>query len=242
MDVFNIFAGTCSIVGLFLSLFVASKVTKLSKSNNNNSGVLQTGDGKQSVASGASVIAGKGAVVNYTQEIHGKRDEPPVLTELEYEIIPVDYLQYEKGISRKACDLINMGESNNFRINVDFRTFQPVIKDKCWIGYAITSLPLKDWRSFVNKEYIFQFNYAALGEVANIWIELTNKKTNQKLYNRKLDLSSDEQRFQLCLGNYNNAIEDWQSIDEICFVFFPHECEKANGAVLISNMCIVKED
>lgn len=242
MEIFNIFAGSCSIVGFFLSLFVASKVTKLSKSNNNNSGVLQTGDGKQSVASGASVIAGKGAIVNYTQEIHGKREEPPVLTELEYEIIPVDYLQYEKGISGKACDLINMGESNNFRINVDFRTFQPVIKDECWIGYAITSLPLKDWRSFVSKGYTLQFNYAALGAVANVWIEMTNKKTNQKLCKKKLDLSSDEQRFQLRLENYNNVIEDWRYIDEICFVFFPHECGEANGAVLISNMCIIKEN
>ena len=47
MNIFNIIAGICSILGLVVSLFVASKVQKISESNNNNSGKLNQGDGVQ---------------------------------------------------------------------------------------------------------------------------------------------------------------------------------------------------
>ena len=56
MDCFNVIAGISSIISLLISIFVASKVVKLSNSNNNNAGVIQTGDGVQKVAEGNSVI------------------------------------------------------------------------------------------------------------------------------------------------------------------------------------------
>ena len=56
MEWFNVIAGISSIISLLISIFVASKVVKLSNSNNNNAGVIQTGDGVQKVAEGNSVI------------------------------------------------------------------------------------------------------------------------------------------------------------------------------------------
>ena len=61
MEWFNVIAGISSIISLLISIFVASKVVKLSNSNNNNAGVIQTGDGVQKVAEGNSVIADEGA-------------------------------------------------------------------------------------------------------------------------------------------------------------------------------------
>lgn len=43
LDVFNLIASTCSTIGLIVTLVVASKVTKLMKSNNHNSGQIQQG-------------------------------------------------------------------------------------------------------------------------------------------------------------------------------------------------------
>lgn len=42
MEWFNVIAGISSIISLLISIFVASKVVKLSNSNNNNAGVIQT--------------------------------------------------------------------------------------------------------------------------------------------------------------------------------------------------------
>lgn len=61
MEWFNVIAGISSIISLLISIFVVSKVVKLSNSNNNNAGVIQTGDGVQKVAEGNSVIADEGA-------------------------------------------------------------------------------------------------------------------------------------------------------------------------------------
>ena len=41
MEIFNVISGVCSIVGLIVSLFVASKVSKMVKSNNDNKGELR---------------------------------------------------------------------------------------------------------------------------------------------------------------------------------------------------------
>ncbi len=45
MEIFNVIAGICSIASLVVSVFVASKVLKISNSNNDNKGEIQTGDG-----------------------------------------------------------------------------------------------------------------------------------------------------------------------------------------------------
>ena len=49
MEWFNVIAGISSIISLLISIFVASKVVKLSNSNNNNAGVIQTGEDRKSV-------------------------------------------------------------------------------------------------------------------------------------------------------------------------------------------------
>lgn len=43
MEWFNVIAGISSIISLLISIFVASKVVKLSNSNNNNAGVYRQG-------------------------------------------------------------------------------------------------------------------------------------------------------------------------------------------------------
>lgn len=60
LDIFNLIASTCSTIGLIVTLVVASKVTKLMKSNNHNSGQIQQGDGDQNVSKDHSVIGSGG--------------------------------------------------------------------------------------------------------------------------------------------------------------------------------------
>lgn len=75
MEWFNVIAGISSIISLLISIFVASKVVKLSNSNNNNAGVIQTGDGVQKVAEGNSVIAdGGGDILRLQRSDHFGRD------------------------------------------------------------------------------------------------------------------------------------------------------------------------
>lgn len=80
---FNVIAGISSIISLLISIFVASKVIKFSNSNNNNAGIIQTGDGVQKIAKENSVIADEGATYYDYREatIVGEIDEPPILTE-----------------------------------------------------------------------------------------------------------------------------------------------------------------
>lgn len=99
----NMIASICSILGLFVSLFVESKVNKFSKSNNDNAGVLQSGDGTQNIARSNSLIVGShgsGTYYNYKgAKINGKIDTPPILTQKTYLITPMDFFKYKKGVS-----------------------------------------------------------------------------------------------------------------------------------------------
>lgn len=63
MDIFNFIASTCSIIGLIVSLVIASKVIKFTKSNNNNSGQIHQGYGDQNVAQDHSLI-GDGTLIH----------------------------------------------------------------------------------------------------------------------------------------------------------------------------------
>ena len=245
MKELNLIASVCSIIGLLVSLFVASKVNKLSKSNNDNSGVLQSGDGIQNIAKGDSMIVGahgSGTYHNYKgAKINGKIDNPPVLTEKTYYIAPVDYLKYKQGVSDNSCNMVVPGKSNSMCFIVDFSHIESKPEENRWIGYAIQSMPMYDWRSFVNEDYILKFSYIATENISNIWIEMTNKKSNKKIYKEPLALSLEEKKFQLPLGKYKTRLEDWKSVDEICFVFFPEECVDQKGSVFITDLIVSSE-
>ncbi|CAM3921470.1 MULTISPECIES: hypothetical protein [Bacillus cereus group] len=52
MELFNVIAGVCSIISLFISIFVASKVIKISNNFNNNSSRKQVVLGKKNKTAG----------------------------------------------------------------------------------------------------------------------------------------------------------------------------------------------
>lgn len=241
MEIINLFASVCSIVGLFVSLFVASSVHKLSKVDTGDNATIQNGnDNIHAVTGDNSVIAAPKAKVNYNIT---KTDEkkPPVLTKQEYSITPVEYDKYKDGVSGKACNMLILGNSNNMRFVTDFSDIQSLPEVNRWIGFAIKSLPMFDWRSFVNEGYSLEFSYIGTDSIRNIWIELTNKELNKKIYKKCIKLSSEEKKFCLSLSKYKNQIEDWKSVDEICFVFFPEECIGQKGSVFVTDL-IIKHD
>ena len=122
MEWFNVIAGISSIISLLISIFVASKVVKLSNSNNNNAGVIQTGDGVQKVAEGNSVIADEGATYYDYREatILGEIDEPPVLTESRYPVLADESYRYSENVAERLCKMITPGNANNYCFIVDF--------------------------------------------------------------------------------------------------------------------------
>lgn len=242
MDILNIIESICSIIGLFVSIFVASEVVKISNFNNHNSGKLNHGEGAQKVVEQHSILADNHSNATYNDysgaTIVGDLDEPPILTETNYPIFVTEIDKYRYGISSETCELKVMKAVNTMCFSVDFKNIQAKPEDNRWIGYSVKSLPMKDWRSFVNKNYSLEFNYSAIGTIKEIWIEITNFEINKKIYKRKLELSTNEDKFTLQMGNYKGVIDDWKSVDEICFVFFPEDCIGQQGTVFIIDMSI----
>lgn len=244
MDYFNVIAGICSIISLFITIFVASKVVKLSNSNNNNAGEIQTGDGVQKIAKGNSVIADGGSTyIDYREAtIVGEIDEPPILTEDRYPILADESYGYSENVADSLCRMITPGNANNYCYMVDFNSVTSKPEMNRWIGYTIQSLPMSDWRTFVNENYVLEFQYMAEGDIRYINLEITNANIGKKLCKRKLELLSDEQKFCLPLGKYIKSVEDWKSVNEICFVFFPEECVGQKGCVFITDVALVKDE
>lgn len=136
MEWFNVIAGISSIISLLISIFVASKVVKLSNSNNNNAGVIQTGDGVQKVA-------------------------------------------------ERLCKMITPGNANNYCFIVDFSNITSKPKRNRWIGYTIQSLPMGDWRTFVNENYALEFQYMTDWNIQCINLEITNTRIGKKTMQKK---------------------------------------------------------
>lgn len=244
MEIFNIIANSCSIVGLLVALFTASKVVRLSNSNNDNTGEIQQGDGMQKIAKDHSVLAEEHSNVKYTYydnpQIYGEIDELPDLSDTYYPISAIEIDKYQLGIARNTSDLTIMNAANTLCFTVDFKNVTSKTDDNRWIGYSIKSLPMSDWRSFINMNYCLEFDYVAIGNVKEIWLEITNFKANKKICKRKLELSSLEKHFNLQLNCYKNVFNDWKSVDEICFVFFPEDCIGQQGSVFIINPSVRK--
>lgn len=173
MEIFNLIASVCSFVGLFVSLFVATRVMKLSNSNNNNSGEIHQGNGNQNIAKEKAALAtgNSSAVYNdYTNAtINGKVDELPELANTDYSVIVQEYAKYNYGDDASLCNLI-FPNANTMCFNVDFTNMSSKPDQNRWIGYCIKSLPMRDWRSFVKESYHLQFNYMATDTIGEIHI------------------------------------------------------------------------
>lgn len=241
MEIFNLFAGVCSIVGLIVSLFVASKVTKIT----NEKGETLLGSGTQKTAKEKAAFADNNSTATYNDysgaTINGEVDEMPELTKSRYNILNTNIDKYKCGISANTCNLMFVGNLNTFCFNVDFSGIKSNPENERFIGYSVMSLPMKDWRSFINKHFKLCFNHVTCGTINELWIEFTNKSIGKKIYKEKVILSSNQNTYQLSLKQFKPTIEDWKSVDEICFVFFPEDCIGTTGTVCLTDMVIEME-
>lgn len=244
MELFNIIASTCSIVSLFISLLIASKVLKISRANNDNQGEILCGDGTQTIVKDKAVFAENNSNATFNDysgaTINGEIDELPVLSEDKYPFIIRNAVKYNTGVASDTCDLMILDNLNTMCFTINFSSVISKPEDSRWIGYSIKSLPMKDWRSFVNDNYCLEFTHMAAGTINKIWIELTNKHTNQKIYQSIVKLEKNKNRFILEFSNFKNIVDDWKYVDEICFVFFPQECIGTQGTIFISDLSIKK--
>lgn len=241
MEIFNLFAGVCSIMGLFVSLFVASKVTKIT----NEKGETLLGSGTQKTAKEKAAFADNHSTAAYNDyrgaTINGEIDEYPVLNDNTYLISNKTSNKYQSGVSKDTCNLMSIGNENTFCFSIDFSKVKTEPDSSRWIGYSVMSLPMKDWRSFVNEDYKLCFNHVTCGTINELWIEFTNKSINKKIYREKVVLSSNKSRYQLSLKQFKSIINDWKSVDEICFVFFPEDCVGMTGTVCLADVVVEKE-
>lgn len=100
---------------------------------------------------------------------------------------------------------------------------------------------MRDWRSFILENYKFSFTYSCTDTIKEVWIEMTNKKENLKLYKYKLKLSYHKNEFSLSLNTFSNVIDTWKYVDEICFVFFHEDCIGQKGTVYITDLKVSKK-
>ena len=240
MDIFNFIAGVCSILGLLISIFVANKVIKILNlnSNNNNSGTILQGNNKLEVKADHSVN-GNGVVNDYrNSNIIGDIDKMPDLTQRVY---PVSIKQLDKYRSELSPDTCNLLEQNvNIILELDFLNQEFYESKSQFIGYALKSLPMKDWRSFVNEGYCMIFNYEKTGTIPSFNVEITNTMLGKKIFKRNLVLDENVHTLRIDLSDFMPQIDDWKSVDEICFVFFLNECKGTCGKLKISSIRIEK--
>lgn len=243
MDVFNIVAGISSILGLIISIFVASKVIKLSNFNNNNSGVILQGDGDVEMASEHSATGSATVVHNdyRNANISGKVDKFPELVKDKYPINNSNMVKYHNDISPKTCNQIDTGNTDISIFSTDFVRAELHEEQVQFIGYSLKSLPMKDWRSFINEKYFLVFDYEKTGTINNFNIEITNFKLGKKILQMKMPIDNETNTFRLKLSDFVAQIEDWKSVDEICFVFFLNECFNMYGTLKISSMRIERD-
>lgn len=238
-DIINIISEICSILGFIVSLFIASKLIKNSNSNNENEGEIFQGEGRQTVVKDHSATGNSSVIHNEYKDsvIYGEIDNKPVLTQKLYLISTDNITKYRQNISDLASEMVtannnNMILSTNF-VGIDFNE-----NDTCFIGYCIKSLPLKDWRSFIEEDYCLSFEYEGTGTINEFFIEFKNCSINKKILNLKVIPTHEKQTFVIRLKDFENVIDDWKSIDEMCIVFFPNKLKEVYGTLSIHDLKI----
>lgn len=242
VDVFNLVSGISSILGLIISIFVASKVIKIANSNNNNSGVILQGNEDVEVASEHSATGSATVVHNDYRNVNisGKVDKFPELLKDKYPIDNSNIVKYYDNILPRTCNKIDTGNTDILIFSTDFVHTELHEDQVQFIGYSLKSLPMKDWRSFINENYFLVFDYEKTGTINNFNMEITNFKLGKKILQMKLPIDNEINTFRLKLSDFVAQIEDWKSVDEICFVFFLNECFNMYGTLKISSMRIEK--
>lgn len=244
MEIIGLAADICTVLGLFVTIFVASKVMKMTKSNNNNHGQIFQGKGEQKIVKEKAAYAenhSKAVYNDYSDSvIYGDIDEIPEPDKDKYIIEATEIDKYKLGVSEERSRLIIPGNTNILCISADFMDEISKPQESRWIGYAIKSLPMRDWRGLIENDFILKFNYISTETIDTIWVEFTNKIANKKILKRKIITSPDSRELRLSLGKYKANIIDWKSVDEICFVFFPEECISKKGTIYISDLSLIK--
>lgn len=225
----SIIAEACSILGCIVSLFVASSLVKLSKSFNANKGMIQTGNGKQNFAKDHSMIATEHASAVYNDYSNATINGSEENKELSY----VDF--YKQNIEENTFRRLDMNKENMLLFESNFTQTNSKPTEERWIGYSIKTLPTKDWRTFVNENFKLQFDYSAMGTISEIWMEISGSAQNKKICKRKIELKNCEEKYELKLEKFKNVIEDWKTVNEICFVMFPEHCIGEKGIICITN-------
>jgi len=240
-DIITVVSEICSVLGFIISLFIASKLIRNSRSNNNNHGEIFQGEGDPMIAKDHSAVNHSSVIHNEFKDsvIVGEPDIKPVLTESEYPIAVSNVIKYRQGIPDIASEMVS-AEKNNIIISANFQNCNLKDSEVNFIGYCIKSLPLKDWRSFIDEEYSLSFDFNKTGTIDEFYVEFKNCAINKKIINLKISPQKEKQSFVLNLKDFQNFSEDWKSVDEMCIVFIPNSYNSVFGTLTVSDLKISK--
>lgn len=242
-EVISIVSEICSILAFVLSSFIASKLIRNSKSNNDNKGEIIQGEGDHTIAKDHSAISNSSVVHNEYKDsvIYTDVDFKPVLTEKKYPILMTSVVKYRENIPDIASDVVSRNY-NNIILSANFLECELDEEKTCHIGYCINSLPLKDWRSFIDNNFSLSFECDKTGTIDEFYIEFKNCIANKKIWKFKVAPTNEKQTLTFNFKDFKNSSEDWKSVDEMCVVFFPDKSNRVYGTVTLSNLIISAEE
>ncbi len=223
----------CTVLSLILSIFAASSVIKIKNGNIKNK-MFNLGKGNpQQNNVNISQSENFGNTINMT----GK--EIPELTKNEYSfnlIQDQNMLLYFNQIDKSV--LKYSAKQNSIYFDIDFRNKYLNSIETPFAGCAIKSIPMNDWRGFIKENYILSFDYCSTFE-GEMQFEITS--SIGKIFQQPVYLKKDMfDKFTIKLSDFEPIMENWESVTEICFVFFPEKCLNTFGTIKIQNLCIKK--
>lgn len=242
-EVISIISEICSILSFLLSSFIASKLIRNSKSNNDNKGEIIQGDGDPTIAKDHSAISNSSVVHNEYKDsvIYTDLDFKPVLKEKKYPIMTSSVIKYRENIPDITSEIVSRNH-NNIILSANFLGCELSVEKEHYIGYCIKTLPLRDWRSFIDNNFSLSFDCERTGTIHEFYIEFKNCIANKKIWEFKVSLTHEKQTLTYSLKDFKNVSEDWKSVDEMCVVFFPDESDRVYRTIALSNLIISAEE
>lgn len=146
---------------------------------------------------------------------------------------------YNYGVHTNAIFCEKSRENKRIIINVVFdkKTMEP-LNDVGWAGYAIKKLPIRDFKFYIKNRYYIKFNAIMYGNIKFMTVEIKTAKS--ELIKKRFSLCEENQDYFICLFDFIDTIDDWEDVQEICFVFFPKKTIEQKGKIIISNLRIEK--